>query len=199
MLWIDRKCKLFLYFLKRIIPVAQIPQCNGPISHNVLFCNRYVHIPDAKWCIVGYLTNALWGWYHGSIQQVKECTKSVSSLRKCHLQNLWLFCPGCNFVLITEHINQVFNNFDKKNYWMYFSVILWHSKPAGCWNSPSRKIINMLHCYNSQYHSSSLPVNTRSQAISSHNTESCWPSFPQIACSKPWANEIVQSYLFSQT
>ena len=113
-LWIDRKCKLFLYFLKRIIPVAQIPQCNGPISHNVPFCNRYVHIPDAKWCIVGYLTNALWGWCHGSIQRVKECTKSVSALRKCHLQNLWLFCPGCNFVLITEHIIQVFSNFDEK-------------------------------------------------------------------------------------
>ena len=144
-LWIDRKCKLFLYFLKRIIPVAQIPQCNGPISHNVPFCNRYVHIPDAKWCIVRYLTNALWGWCHGSIQQVKECTKSVSSLRKCHLQNLWLFFV--QGAILSSSLNISFKCLAilMKNYWMYFSVILWHSKAAGCWNSPSRKIINMLH------------------------------------------------------
>ena len=43
-------------------PVAKIPQCTSPVSHNVPFCNRnvHVHISVTKWCIVGYVSNALW-------------------------------------------------------------------------------------------------------------------------------------------
>ena len=34
----------------------------SPISHNAPFCNRNVHISVTKWCIVGYLSDALWFW-----------------------------------------------------------------------------------------------------------------------------------------
>ena len=34
-------------------PVAQIPQCTCPISHNVPFCSKNVHIYVSKCCIVG--------------------------------------------------------------------------------------------------------------------------------------------------
>ena len=40
--------------------VAQIPQCTSFVSHNAPFCNRNVHISVTKWCIVGYLSTALW-------------------------------------------------------------------------------------------------------------------------------------------
>ena len=48
-------------------PVAQIPQCVSPISHNAPVCNRNVHIPVTKWCTVGYFYNALWDMWVGSI------------------------------------------------------------------------------------------------------------------------------------
>ena len=40
--------------------VIEIPQCSCPISNNVPFCDRNVHISVTKWDIVGYLCNALW-------------------------------------------------------------------------------------------------------------------------------------------
>ena len=46
---------------------AQIPQCPGPISHNALFCKKKMHIAVAIWCIVGYLSDALWQMWDGSI------------------------------------------------------------------------------------------------------------------------------------
>ena len=41
-------------------PNSQSPQCTSLISHNAPFCNRNMHISVAKWCAVGYLSNALW-------------------------------------------------------------------------------------------------------------------------------------------
>ena len=44
-------------------PVAQIPQFTSPISYNAPFCNRKctcLHVSVAKWCIVGYFSNAWW-------------------------------------------------------------------------------------------------------------------------------------------
>ena len=55
----------FLWFCNRA--VSQIPQCTSPILHNAPFCNRNVHISVTKWCIVGYLSNALWDLWDGSI------------------------------------------------------------------------------------------------------------------------------------
>ena len=49
-------------------PVAQIPQCTSLIYHNALFCNRNVHIFVTKWCIVGYLPNALWNLWDGFVR-----------------------------------------------------------------------------------------------------------------------------------
>ena len=41
---------------------------NAPVTfHNAPFCNRNVHISVTKWCIVGYLCNALWNLWDGSI------------------------------------------------------------------------------------------------------------------------------------
>ena len=37
-------------------PVAQIPQCISPISHDVAFC---VHISATKWCIVRFLAGSI--------------------------------------------------------------------------------------------------------------------------------------------
>ena len=45
-------------------PVAQIQQCTCPIPHNVPFRNGNAHISVIKWCIVGYLSNALWDCNH---------------------------------------------------------------------------------------------------------------------------------------
>ena len=44
-------------------PAAQIPQCTSPISHNGHMCAPFCY----KWCIVGYLPNALWDLWDGSI------------------------------------------------------------------------------------------------------------------------------------
>ena len=51
--------------------ISQIPQCTSPISHNAPLCNIYtcVHISVIKWCIVGYLSDALWDLWGGFIGQ----------------------------------------------------------------------------------------------------------------------------------
>ena len=41
-------------------PDPQIPQCTSPISHDAKMCNWNVHISATKWCLVGYLSDALW-------------------------------------------------------------------------------------------------------------------------------------------
>ena len=46
---------------------AQIPQFPGPMSQNAPFCKKYMHIAVAIWCIVGYLSDALWQIWDGSI------------------------------------------------------------------------------------------------------------------------------------
>ena len=51
-------------------PVAQIPQCTKPISHNAPFYYRNVQVCTfllKKWCIVGYLSDALWDLWDGAI------------------------------------------------------------------------------------------------------------------------------------
>ena len=40
-------------------PFAETPQWTIPMSHNVPFCNRNMHISVTKWCIVRYLSKAL--------------------------------------------------------------------------------------------------------------------------------------------
>ena len=44
--------------------ISQIPQCIWQIFHNAPLCNRNVHtcvyISVTKWCIMGYLSDALW-------------------------------------------------------------------------------------------------------------------------------------------
>ena len=52
---------------------CHIPQYNGPIPHNALLWKKlctYEHISVTKWCIVGYLSNALldlWDWSTGEL------------------------------------------------------------------------------------------------------------------------------------
>ena len=48
-------------------PISQILQCIRQISHNAVFCNRNVHISVTKYCIVEYLTGALWELFNRSI------------------------------------------------------------------------------------------------------------------------------------
>ena len=48
-------------FILGKIPVAQIPQCNNPISHDTPFVTEMctcVHISLTEWCTVGYLCDA---------------------------------------------------------------------------------------------------------------------------------------------
>ena len=58
-------------------PNSQIPQCTSPISHNapvpyptmshfVTEMCTCVHISVSKWCIVGYLSDALWDLQDGT-------------------------------------------------------------------------------------------------------------------------------------
>ena len=63
--------------------VSQIPQCTSLISHNAPFCNRNMHM-SAHFCYkrgtVGYLSNALWDLWDGSIQLLtgrKECITTL--------------------------------------------------------------------------------------------------------------------------
>ena len=48
-----------------------------PISHNALFCNRNVHISVTKWCIVGYVCDASWDLWDGSLDNF-DCTSKAS-------------------------------------------------------------------------------------------------------------------------
>ena len=75
-------------------PISQIPQCTGHISHNAPFITEtctshnalvtypkmhrphfetemctHVHISVTKWCIVGYVTSALWNLCNRSIAE----------------------------------------------------------------------------------------------------------------------------------
>ena len=60
-------------------PAAQISQRTSPISHDAPFCNRNVHtcmhISATKWCIVRYLSIALWDLWNGLSYQVNEHTR----------------------------------------------------------------------------------------------------------------------------
>ena len=77
-----------------ILSSLQWQLCNKPtnptmhqshISHNAPFCNRNVtcvHISATKWCIVGYLPDALWDLWDGSIWHYDNL--------QCHLwQQSW--------------------------------------------------------------------------------------------------------------
>ena len=48
-------------------PVAQIPHYTSAISR------AHVHISVTEWCIVGYLSNALWDYLDGSIEALTSC------------------------------------------------------------------------------------------------------------------------------
>ena len=74
-------------------PVAQIPQCTSPMSHNATFCNRNVHISVTKWCTVGCLSNALWGLRYGSIkpQQKQKCPKLVSLSGYIYIYKIYIY------------------------------------------------------------------------------------------------------------
>ena len=50
-------------------PIALVPQCTSTISHNEPLCDRNGHISVAKWCIVEYLSDALWDLWDGHIQE----------------------------------------------------------------------------------------------------------------------------------
>ena len=43
------------------------PKCTCPISHTTPFWNRNMHISVPNWCIVGYVTGALWDFWDCSI------------------------------------------------------------------------------------------------------------------------------------
>ena len=49
---------LYIYCTNPTMHQSHIPQCT--------FCNRNVHISVTKWCIVGYMYNALWDLRDGS-------------------------------------------------------------------------------------------------------------------------------------
>ena len=69
-------------------PLAQIPWCTSLVSHNAPFCNRNVHLSVTKWCIIGYLSSALWDLWDGSI-----------GWQKCHFNEIFIAgCAGsCHF------------------------------------------------------------------------------------------------------
>ena len=57
--------QVFIVVINR--PVAQTPQCTSPISHDALLCYKNVHVSATRWCIMGYLSDALWDLQDGSI------------------------------------------------------------------------------------------------------------------------------------
>ena len=59
-------------------PISQIPQCTSPIYHNAQFCNRNVHISVTKWCVMGYLSDAFWDLWDGSIRSGTHFTNDFS-------------------------------------------------------------------------------------------------------------------------
>ena len=58
-------------------PNSQSPQCTSLIFHNAPYCNRNMHISVAKWCVVGYLSNALWA-------DLWDWSITVTYLSNCH-------------------------------------------------------------------------------------------------------------------
>ena len=79
-------------------PISQIPESICAISHNATFCNRNVHISVTKWCIVGYVFDALWD---GSIVWVSEGHRSNQRIFKMMSQVIMtLFC--CRMIQITR-------------------------------------------------------------------------------------------------
>ena len=62
-------------------------QCIRQISHNAPFCNRNVHMCAHfcyKWCIAGYLSNALWDLWDGVSMGV------MTSQIMCNSDNGWI-------------------------------------------------------------------------------------------------------------
>ena len=71
-------------------PVTQIPQCKSPISHNAPFVTEMctcVHISVTKWCIVGYMPDALWDLWDGSIP----------------MEHSWRICVKSGYQTTTKH------------------------------------------------------------------------------------------------
>ena len=84
-------------------PVAQIPQCTCPISHNVPFCN----ISVSKCCIVEILSAALWDLWDWSIEcpwhEIKPPSKSLASLgAQSACQSI-----SNQFGILTAHVNSL--------------------------------------------------------------------------------------------
>ena len=72
------RCAWPFFYLPRSTyrPIAQIPERTSLISHNAPFCNRNMHMCTTKLCIVGYLPDALWDLWDGSILNQWDVTLS---------------------------------------------------------------------------------------------------------------------------
>ena len=75
-------------------PISQIPECICAISHNATFCNRNVHISVTKWCIMGYVCDALWDLWDGSIDTDMQWPLSDHSSMHLSWKELCLLCWG---------------------------------------------------------------------------------------------------------
>ena len=89
-------------------PVAQIPQCSSPISHNVLFCNRNVLKMCAHFCYES-------GWALGGFSKVLATVNHVGgpfNLFMATTGDVWIipsFQIG-GYVLHVQHISCVITN-----------------------------------------------------------------------------------------
>ena len=88
-------------------PVAQIPQCTSPLSHNAPFCHRNVHMcahfcykmvhrGTLAWCIVGYMRWVYWPElslipaFVGNISIIKASFLHFASVWYCQTNTAFL-------------------------------------------------------------------------------------------------------------
>ena len=61
--------------------ILQIPQCTSLLSQNAPFCNKNV-----QWCILEYVSDALWNLWDGSTGW------RHTNINASHLTGLWILC-----------------------------------------------------------------------------------------------------------
>ena len=114
MIWLDADL-LHVWLSKNSAPVAQIPQCTSPISHDAPFVTEMctcVHISVTEWCILIYLLNALWHFWDDLITCNKQLIYRTEFLALIH----WLQ------VVVQWNIHFIWKHWDQHHIAKYMSV-----------------------------------------------------------------------------
>ena len=145
-------------------PVAQIPHCTSPISHNAPFCNRNVHISVTKWSGLPR---------SGKSQGNSSLSQSQGKVRE-------FCCKSGNFVICYQSQGKV----REFNLWS-LSMLIFHCFVNDIWTRTKSWITSSFKCHSAKIFSEpylfSCFVLCSAQDIDNFHDDKnvllCWPIF----------------------